>query len=129
VTEKSVTNGIEVEVESFFVPEQSDIDHSRYFFSYRIRISNSGSKPVQLVARSWTITDGCGRTENVEGAGVVGQQPKIRPGESFEYESFCPLGTPTGTMRGSYQMLCLESGDNFQAEIPSFFLIEPSSFH
>ncbi|RYZ70824.1 MAG: Co2+/Mg2+ efflux protein ApaG [Proteobacteria bacterium] len=127
--EKSVTQGIEVEVESFFVPEQSDKNHSRYFFSYRVRISNTSRIPVQLVARSWVITDGHGRTESVEGAGVIGQQPKLRPGEVFEYESFCPLETPTGTMRGSYQMLCLESGDNFQAEIPSFFLVEPSSFH
>lgn len=127
--EKSVTQGIEVEVESFFVPEQSDKLHSRYFFSYRVRISNTSSKPVQLVARSWVITDGQGRTESVEGAGVIGQQPKLGPGESFEYESFCPLETPVGAMRGSYQMLCLESGDNFQAEIPSFFLVEPSSFH
>ena len=127
--ERVVSQGIEVEAQSFFVPEQSQIPQGRYFFSYRIRISNLSYRAVQLVARSWVITDGCGRVETVEGAGVVGQQPKLQPGASFEYESFCPLTTPTGTMKGSYQMLCLESGDNFQAEIPAFFLIEPGSFH
>lgn len=127
--ERAISQGIEVEAQSFFVPEQSDIHHGRYFFSYRIRISNHGERPVQLLARAWTITDGCGRIETVEGAGVIGQQPKLHPGDSFEYESFCPLGTPTGTMKGRYQMLCLESGDNFHAEIPAFFLIEPGSFH
>ena len=127
--ERAVTNGIQVEVESTFVPEQSDKTAASFFFSYKIRILNSGPKPVQLVSRAWVITDGRGRVEEVNGPGVIGQQPKISPGEAFEYESFCPLPTPTGTMRGSYQMLCLESGEQFNAEIPQFFLVEPNSYH
>lgn len=127
--EKCTTQGIEVEAQSFFVPEQSDLLRGQYFFSYRIRIANNSPKTVQLLARSWTIIDGVGRIETVEGAGVVGLQPRLEPGQSFEYESFCPLETPSGLMKGRYQMLCLESGDNFDAEIPSFFLNEPSAFH
>lgn len=127
--ERAVTNGIQIEVESFFVPEHSDKGAESYFFSYRIRISNSGPKPVRLESRKWVITDGRGRVEEVNGPGVIGQQPEINPGESFEYESFCPLPTPTGSMQGSYQMLCLDSGERFDADIPQFFLVEPNSYH
>ena len=127
--ERAVTNGIQVEVESFFVPHHSDKESSSFFFSYKVRIRNSGHRPVQLVSRHWVITDGRGRIEEVKGPGVIGQQPELSPGESFEYESFCPLATPTGMMRGSYQMLCLQSGEKFNAEIPEFFLVEPDSYH
>lgn len=129
MAEHAITNGIVVEVQSFFVPEHSDVDADSYFFSYRIRIENKSEMPVQLVNRRWVIVDGHGHTEEVRGAGVIGQQPKLKPGEAFEYESFCPLTTPTGTMRGSYEMVCLESGRAFDAEIPEFFLVEPGSFH
>ena len=127
--EKAETNGIRVEVESSFVPEQSDRDASHFFFSYRIRIHNKSALPVQLISRHWIITDGVGRTEEVKGAGVIGQQPSLEPGETFEYESFCPLPTPTGSMRGTYMMVDLKTGKEFAAEIPQFFLIEPNSYH
>lgn len=129
MSERTESNGILVEVESLFVPEQSDVSSHQYFFSYHIKITNKGEKPVQLLNRHWVITDGHGRNEEVRGPGVVGQQPKLQPGESFEYESFCPLTTPTGSMRGSYQMMCLETGRSFDAEIPAFYLVEPGSFH
>ncbi len=127
--ERAVTNGIQVEVESFFVPEHSDKKGSNYFFSYKIRIQNSSHTSVQLMSRHWVITDGRGRIEEVKGPGVIGQQPELSPGEVFEYESFCPLPTPTGTMRGTYEMVCLNSGERFNAEIPQFFLVEPNSYH
>ncbi len=125
--ERALTNGIQIEVESSYVPEHSD-PHS-FFFKYRVRIENSGEKPVQLLSRHWIITDGNGHIEEVKGPGVIGQQPRLQPGQAFEYESFCPLATATGFMRGTYQMVCLKSGDHFDVEIPQFFLVEPSSFH
>ncbi len=129
VFETAVTKGIRVEVKSSFLPGQSEPGSSRFYFSYHIKITNNGPTRVQLVSRQWLITDGLGRSEEVKGPGVIGQQPQLNPGESFEYESFCPLSTPTGTMKGTYQMLCLETQQGFQAEIPEFFLVEPSSFH
>lgn len=125
--ETATTQGVEVQVQSFFVPEQSDMTNGQFFFSYHIRIRNEGEKAIQLLSRHWIITDGHGRTEEVKGPGVVGQQPKLAPGEEFEYESFCPLATPTGSMRGSFQVsVGLEKMD---VEIPQFFLVEPSCFH
>lgn len=129
VCERAVTNGIQVEVESFYVPEHSDLKSHSYFFSYKIRIHNGSKHAVQLLSRHWLITDGRGRIEEVKGSGVIGQQPQIGPGEAFEYESFCPLPTPTGTMCGAYEMVCLGSGERFRAEIPQFFLVEPNSYH
>lgn len=126
--EQTVTENIAVSVESSYVPEQSDPANGRYFFSYRIRIENQGTRTVRLISRHWIITDGYGRVEDVRGAGVVGQQPTLEPGASFEYESFCPLGTPTGMMRGTYQMADAD-GSTFSVVIPQFFLIEPGSFH
>lgn len=143
--EKALTRGVEVQVRSFFVPEHSDTSASHYFFSYHIRIRNDGDRPVRLLSRHWIITDGNGRVEEVKGPGVVGQQPLIPPGEEFEYESFCPLPTPTGMMRGSYQFLFSGRGGPNESsvgsvridderelvdiEIPQFFLVEPNSFH
>lgn len=128
--EKATTHGVQVEVESRFVPEQSDIAQKRYFFAYLIRITNTSDTEVQLLNRQWKITDGLGRVEIVEGPGVIGQQPWIEPGDSFEYESFCPLSTPTGTMSGHYEMVwAAQSSETFLAEIPQFFLVEPGSFH
>jgi ApaG protein len=135
VFEKSVTQGIQVEVQSSFLPDQSDRSEGHFVFSYHIRIRNDGNYPVQLLNRHWVIMDGRGRIEEVKGAGVIGQQPKLGPGESFEYESFCPLATPTGSMRGAYEMVYLThtptaaEGDRFQVEIPQFFLVEPESYH
>ena len=127
--ETAVTENIKVEVESFFVPEQSDKPMGRYFFSYRIRITNGDDKhTVQLLSRHWIIKDGFGRVEEVKGAGVIGQQPTLKPHEIFEYESFCPLATPTGSMHGTYQMQ-REDGKSLDVKIPEFFLVEPASFH
>jgi ApaG protein len=122
------TADILIEVQTKFVPEQSHPEAQHYFFAYTIRVTNKGSKTTQLLSRHWVITDGWGRIEEVKGAGVVGQQPRIRPGETFEYSSFCPLPTPTGTMRGQYQMQN-DSGEKFDTEIPAFYLIEPNSYH
>lgn len=128
MVDRAITRQIQVEVQSRFVPEKSNGERSQYFFAYQIRISNLGEAPVQLLSRHWLITDGNGRVEDVKGPGVIGQQPWIQPQSSFEYESFCPLSTPTGSMKGSYQMVT-ESGENFSIEIPQFFLVEPGSFH
>ncbi len=103
-------------------------DHSRCnsggFFLYRIRISNNGPDPVQLLNRHWVITDANGNVEEVRGPGVIGEQPQLAPGESFEYTSFCPLSTPFGTMEGSYEMVT-EQGEHFLANIGLFTLSQP----
>ena len=129
--ERTTTHGVQIEVESRFVPENSDADRGQFLFAYEIRITNTTEARVQLLNRHWIITDGLGRIEEVKGPGVIGQQPWIAPGETFEYESFCPLTTPTGSMRGSYEMTSLSqtSPTTFSAEIPQFFLVEPGSFH
>lgn len=96
----------------------------RWFFSYEIEISNEGAEPVQLMSRHWIITDGDGENEEVRGPGVVGKQPTLQPGETFEYSSACPLNTPFGTMHGTYQMVT-RNGDSFDVEIAPFALAEP----
>jgi ApaG protein len=123
-TSKAMTRGVVVEVESTYIPERSDPFGTRWFFAYRILITNTGDEAVQLISRHWIITDANGGVEEVKGPGVVGQQPILEPGESFEYTSFCPLPTPFGTMEGSYQM-ANESGEKFDAEIAQFSLSEP----
>lgn len=119
---------IEVTVETQFLPEQSAPDAGRYFFVYRIHIANIGSVAVQLIARHWIITDAAGNVEEVRGLGVVGNQPLLQPGESFEYTSGCPLPTPVGTMRGTYQMLAAD-GTRFDAPISEFVLAMPRTLH
>ena len=118
------TRGVIVRVESSFVPERSEPLKNRWFFAYRIKIANHGDEVVQLVSRHWIITDANGNVEEVKGPGVVGQQPVLEPGEAFEYTSFCPLSTPFGSMRGTYQMTT-EHGVAFDAEIGAFELSEP----
>jgi ApaG protein len=120
----ATTRGIRVEVESTFVPERSDPAEKRWFFAYKIRISNEGSETVQLISRHWIITDGDGDAEEVRGPGVVGKQPTLKPGDSFEYTSACPLGTSFGTMHGTYQMVT-ENGEQFDVQIAPFALAEP----
>jgi len=115
------TRGIHVRVDSRFESERSDPDSGNWFFSYTVRIRNVGQETVQLISRHWIITDGDGRTEEVRGPGVVGQQPVLQPGQSFQYTSGCPLGTSFGTMHGSYQMVT-RSGESFDAEIAPFAL-------
>ena len=115
----AVTQGVKVEVESEYVPDRSDPDRNLYFFAYHIKISNEGDRTVQLISRHWIITNGDGKTEEVEGPGVVGEQPTLEPGQAFEYSSFCPLNTSTGMMHGTYQMTT-DDGEEFDATIPPF---------
>lgn len=119
---------VEVMVETQYLPEQSDPGAERYFFAYRIHITNIGSVAAQLVSRHWIITDAAGKVEEVRGLGVVGNQPLLQPGESFEYSSGCPLPTPVGTMKGSYQMIA-EDGTRFDAPISEFVLAMPRTLH
>jgi ApaG protein len=121
---EALTDGIRVRVKSLYVAERSDPAKKRYFFSYRIAISNEGSAPAQLLSRHWIITDGEGEEHHVRGPGVVGEQPRLKRGETFEYTSFCPLRTPVGSMRGSYRMI-RDDGTPFEAEIAPFTLAMP----
>ncbi len=121
----AVTHGVRVHVVPAFVPEESDPHQRRFIFSYRIRITNEGSAPVKLLSRRWLIIDAHGRQDAVEGGGVVGKQPRLMPGETFEYASFCPLTTPWGTMEGSYQMT-REDGEKLDVKIARFFLAMPA---
>lgn len=111
-----------------FIAEQSDAGAGRYAFAYTITITNTGSVTAQLISRHWIITDGNNMEQEVRGQGVVGAQPKLKPGESFEYTSGSVLATPVGTMRGSYQMVA-EDGTRFDAEIPEFALSAPRVLH
>ena len=125
---EAVTRGVRVFVQSEYAPDKSRPARNEWFFIYTVRISNEGPEPVQLVTRHWTITDGTGRVEEIRGPGVVGQQPTLKPGESFDYTSGCPLGTPFGVMEGTYQMVS-ESGDQFDVKIAPFTLSEPYTVH
>lgn len=111
-----------------YIGEQSDPENDHYVFAYTITISNAGSEAAQLVARHWIITDANDKVQEVRGLGVVGEQPVLQPGESFEYTSGCALATPVGTMRGSYQMIATD-GTHFDAEIPAFTLAVPRVLH
>lgn len=111
-----------------YLAEQSDGDAGRYAFAYTITITNTGSTPAQLISRHWIITDANNLVQEVKGQGVVGAQPKLKPGESFEYTSGSVLPTPVGTMRGSYQMVA-EDGTRFDAPIPEFTLSAPRVLH
>jgi ApaG protein len=111
-----------------FIPDQSNPEDDRYVFAYTINIRNVGELPAQLVARHWIITDANNEVQEVRGLGVVGNQPLLQPGESFEYTSGCALATPVGTMKGSYQMVG-EDGTRFDAEIPEFVLAIPHTLH
>jgi ApaG protein len=121
---EATTRGVAVAVRSNYVAERSQPLQGRWFFSYHIRISNHGSVPVQLLNRHWVITDAHGRVEEVRGPGVIGEQPHLEPGESFEYTSFCPLPSPFGTMEGSYEMIT-DDGEKFWAKIARFNLSQP----
>lgn len=120
----ATTRGIRVEVESFYDEERSSPQENYYFFAYHVRISNLDAEPVQLVSREWIITDGNGEEQRVQGPGVVGEQPVLRRGDSFEYTSFCPLTTPVGAMQGTYRMV-YENGEGFDAVIAPFSLAVP----
>ena len=120
----AITEGVRVTVESRFLQEHSAADEDRYAFAYFITIANEGSTRVQLKRRHWIITDGNGKVEEVEGPGVVGEQPVLAPGESLRYTSGSVLATPVGTMEGTYEMHEAD-GRIFQAEIPRFSLQMP----
>lgn len=120
----ATTNAIEVRVEPEYLPQESDPDENRFVWAYRVTIRNGGRLGVQLLARRWLITDANGLRREVSGRGVVGQQPTIPPGGSFEYTSGCPLTTRSGIMAGSYRMVS-ETGDVFDVEIPAFSLDMP----
>ena len=122
----AITNGIRVTVSSVYVPSQSAPAEKRYVFAYTVRISNEGAETAQLRSRHWVITDGNGKVEEVRGAGVVGQQPVLRPGEHFEYTSGCVLTTPRGSMHGTYQ-IHMPDARVFDAEIAVFPLSMPHS--
>jgi ApaG protein len=124
----NMSHKIDVAAKSFYLPEQSDEDKSRYFFAYTIRITNNGDVAAQLISRHWIITDSNDRIQEVRGEGVVGEQPRLAPGEAFEYTSSATLETPVGTMRGSYRMVA-EDGTQFDAEIPEFTLSIPRVLH
>jgi len=120
------TRGIRVEAESFHIPERSRPDQDYYFFAYQVTISNLGSQTAQLVSRKWIITDAEGREETVQGPGVVGKQPVLKPGDSFQYTSFCPLHTPVGSMHGEYRMIT-DDEEEFEARIAPFTLAIPTA--
>jgi ApaG protein len=119
---------IAVTTRTQYLPDQSDEQAGRYVFAYTITIRNNGAVPAQLISRHWIITDSNARVQEVKGLGVVGEQPLIPPGESFEYTSGAAIATPVGTMRGTYQMVA-EDGTRFDAVIPEFTLSIPRVLH
>jgi ApaG protein len=119
---------ISVSPRAMYIAEQSDADAGRYAFAYTITITNTGATTAQLISRHWIITDANNLVQEVKGQGVVGAQPKLKPGESFEYTSGSMLATPVGTMRGSYQMVA-DDGTRFDAAIPEFALSAPRVLH
>jgi ApaG protein len=121
----ATTRGIRIAVRSFYLADQSRPEEGRYVWAYRIQIENRGHEKVQLLRRTWNITDARGRTQRVHGAGVVGEQPVLEPGESFEYTSGTPLDTPSGFMAGLYHMVVVGSGEEFDVVIPAFSLDSP----
>jgi len=125
---EALTRGVRVQVEARFSANHSDPKKREWFFLYTIQIKNEAEEPVRLVSRHWIITDAHGRIEEVRGPGVVGKQPTLRSGESFEYTSGCPLKTPFGSMRGTYEMVT-ESGERFNATIAPFALREDEAFN
>lgn len=123
---EAVTKGIRIRVRTQYDPSRSMPQLNQWFFLYTVQISNEGSETVQLLTRHWIITDATGHVEEVKGPGVVGEQPVLGPGQSFEYTSGCPLPTPFGSMRGTYQMVTT-GGDRFDVQIAEFTLSEPTA--
>jgi len=119
---------IKVDVQTQYIEEQSHPEQGRYVFAYTITIENRGKLPAQLLRRHWVITDANNRVQEVKGEGVIGEQPRLQPGENFRYTSGTMLETPVGSMRGSYQMIA-DDGVEFDAEIPAFTLAIPRTLH
>ena len=124
----TTTRGICIEVRSAFLSERSSPRDGSYLFQYDVRISNVGSETAQLISREWIITNADGEVERVKGPGVIGEQPVLAPGSSFEYTSYCPLKTAVGSMQGSYQMVTA-NGDRFDAAIAPFTLAVPNALN
>ncbi len=122
----ATTRGVVVSVQTAYLVEQSDPDAGTWVWAYQVRIENQGPDRVQLLRRTWRITDARGQMQTVEGPGVVGKQPKLAPGEAFEYTSGTPLNTASGFMFGVYHMVISSTGETFDAEVPSFSLDSPS---
>ncbi len=117
-----------IDVETTYIQDQSNPDDNRYVFAYTITITNQGTLPAQLISRHWVITDANNKVQEVKGEGVVGEQPYLTPGESFQYTSAAMLETPVGCMQGKYQMLA-DDGVEFDAMIPAFNLSTPNILH
>ena len=122
------THDISVKTRTVYIADQSDPANDRYVFAYTITITNTGSVAAQLISRHWVISDATDKVQEVRGKGVVGEQPHLRPGESFEYTSGSAIATPVGTMRGSYQMVA-DDGAAFDVTIPEFTLSMPRVLH
>ncbi|HEY8280415.1 MAG TPA: Co2+/Mg2+ efflux protein ApaG [Bdellovibrionota bacterium] len=117
------TNGVRIDVENYYIADKSVPAMNQYLFGYEITITNENPEAVQLLHRHWVITDALGRVEEVKGPGVIGKQPRLKPGDSFTYDSFCPLPTPFGSMRGSYKLM-RDNGEFFEVEVPLFSLVQ-----
>jgi len=126
---EAVTNNVRVEVESQYAPDHSQPFQNHWFFHYTVKITNEGEDTVQVISRHWWVTDATEQTDEYTGPGVVGEQPVLAPGESFNYTSGCPLKTSTGVMRGTFSMVSTETGDHFDVEIAPFALHEPYTVH
>jgi len=127
-TSEAVTRGVRVQVQSEYAPERSEPGKNQWFFLYTVTITNESPETVQLLTRHWIITNGTGHVDEVRGPGVVGKQPILKSGESFEYTSGCPLTTPSGLMEGTYQMIT-EAGERFDAKVAPFTLSEHYTVH
>jgi len=127
-TSKKTTRGICIRVSAKYSPEHSDPPRQLWRFIYTVTITNESNDQVQLISRHWVITDAANHIEEIKGLGVVGRQPTLHPGESFEYSSNCPLRTPFGTMHGTYQMVAAD-GNRFDATIAEFTLSGPYTLH
>jgi ApaG protein len=128
LSSEAITHGVRVVVHPQFVPERSDPRAGHWFFAYQVTIENQGDRPCRLVSRHWIITDGTGQTREVRGPGVVGETPRLAPGEHFTYTSGCPLPTSLGAMHGSFQMVS-DSGDTFEVEVAPFVLCDPDDLN
>lgn len=122
---RAVTDRISVTADPAYVPERSDPREGRFFFSYHIRITNDSDRAVRLISRQWLVVDGLAQREVVKGMGVVGEQPRLEPGQTFEYTSYCPLSTPTGSMEGRFEMIG-DDGSLFWVHIDRFFMFVPA---
>lgn len=122
------TEGIRVEVKAEYVPDHSNPEEDSYFFIYNVLIVNEGELPAKLITRHWIITDAYGQEEHIRGPGVVGETPRLEPGQGFRYTSACPLGTPVGAMRGTYQMV-RDDGYMFDAQVGVFTLATPHTLN